>query len=229
MSSPTAHRSGLKILCAIASILHWNVRALDISQAFLQSENLRPEDRLVAIPPPMIRLPWTGTLAPPDTSLRSLPHSRRGFLLLRPLYGGRDAPMRWWITLPKRLRAHGFRQLRCDVCMFTLHNTSSQLIAYLVCHVDDILFTGTEDGLMAAEKVLRTFRAGDTENCHSRKTSFLLAFYWSAVPSHTGVSFCHNNIMPLTCNASIPPCFLTVAQFETQQNCELRFARHLEN
>ena len=130
MSSPTAHRCGIKVLCTIATRLHWHVRALDISQAFPQSENLREEDRLVVLPPPMVTLPWTGKLAPPGTSIKSLPRNRHGFLLLRPLYGGRGAPMRWWITLSKRLRAHGFRQLKCDVCMFTRHNDKAQLIAF---------------------------------------------------------------------------------------------------
>ena len=60
MSSPTAHRCGMKLLCTMATRLQWHVRALDISQAFPQSENLREEDRLVVLPPQMVTLPWEG-------------------------------------------------------------------------------------------------------------------------------------------------------------------------
>ena len=162
-SSPKAHRCGIKLLCTMATGLQWHVRALDISQAFPQSENLREEDRLVVLPPQMVALPWTGKLAQPTTSVKALPPTRHGFLLLRPLYGGRDAPMRWWITMSKRLRPHGFRQTKCDVCMFAKRNAQSQLIAFLVCHVDDVLFTGTDDGLRETEEALRIFRAGETE------------------------------------------------------------------
>ena len=163
VSSPTVHRSSIKLICSLAVALKWNVRALDISQAFLQSENLRPESRMVVIPPPMVTLPWTGSLPPMGTDLKSLPRSQHGFLLLRPLYGGRDAPMRCWVTLSKRFRSHGFTQLRTDVCTFTKYNGHGQLQALIICHVDDILFTGNEESLRATEDVLRTFRAGETE------------------------------------------------------------------
>ena len=47
--------------------------------------------------------------------------------------------------------------------MYTKHNAQAQLIAMLVCHVDDILFTGTEEGLNDTDEAQRTFRAGETE------------------------------------------------------------------
>ena len=40
------------------------IRAVDVSQAFLQPSNLSPEDRVVAIPPNMTHLPWGGKLRP---------------------------------------------------------------------------------------------------------------------------------------------------------------------
>ena len=164
MSSPTAHRSAVKIVLTLAASLHWSIRALDISQAFLQSENLRESDRMVVIPPPMVTLPWNGKLPPIGTDLKSLPSPTRGFLLLRPLYGGRDAPMRWFVTLSKRIRSHGFTQLRSDVCMFAKYDHRRMLTSFLICHVDDILFTGTDPDLILVEEILRTFRAGDTEH-----------------------------------------------------------------
>ena len=196
MSSHTAHRCGIKLLCTISTRLHWRVRALGISQAFLQSENLREEDRLAGLPPPMATLPWTGRLATPRTPVKSLPPNRRGFLMLRPLQGGRDAPMRWRMALPKRLTAHNFRQLKCDVCMFTKHNAQAQLIAFLACHVDDILFTGADDGLKDTEEALRTFRAGETENCQCVKTSFSPVCCSNEEIRHRGKYFCRKTAIP---------------------------------
>ena len=71
--------------------------------------------------------------------------------------------MRWRITLSKRLRAHGYRQLQCDVCMFTNSNQAHEVVAFPFRHVGDILFTGTDEELLINEKVLRTYRAGDME------------------------------------------------------------------
>ena len=89
---PTVRRSSIKIVCALAATTQWDIRAQGISQAFLQSENLPPESRIAAIPPPMVTLHWGGTLPPMGADLNTLPRTQRGFLQLRPLYGGRDAP-----------------------------------------------------------------------------------------------------------------------------------------
>ena len=92
VSSPTVRRSSIKIGCALAAALRWDIRALDISQAFTQSGNLRHESRLVVTPPPMAALPWKGSFPRMGADLENLPRTHRGFLLLRPLYGGRGAP-----------------------------------------------------------------------------------------------------------------------------------------
>ena len=105
-----ARRCGLEMLRTMAPRLQWGVRALGIPHAFSQSGNLRPEDRLVVRPPPMVTIPWTGKFPPPKTDAMSLPPPRHGFLLLRPFYGGRDATMRRWLTASKRLRSRGYRQ-----------------------------------------------------------------------------------------------------------------------
>ena len=162
VSSPTAHRCAVKLICAIASQLQWVIRAIDISQAFLQSSNLNERDRVIVIPPPMIHLPWTGKLPPMHTDLSRLKH-QRGFLLLRPLYGGRDAPMRWFIPSSKRLREHGFTQMKTDVCIYSKRDSHGNLAGLLVAHVDDLLFCGTATFRKEALRVIHTFRTGDVE------------------------------------------------------------------
>ena len=96
--------------------------------------------------------------------------------LIRSLYGGRDAPMRWRITLSKRLRAHGYRQLPCDVRTFAQYNGKQELIASLVWHGDDILFTGTEAELLVTEKGIRTFRAVEIAELTPSRQLTTLAF-----------------------------------------------------
>ena len=126
VSSPTANRCCVRIVITIAPIMAWGIKALDISQAFLQADNLNERDRIVIIPPPMIVPPWKGRLPPSNCDLRTLPPTTRGILLIRPLYGGRGAPMRWFLAFSQRLRDHGYRQLKSDVCVFTKYAEDSQ-------------------------------------------------------------------------------------------------------
>ena len=162
VSSPTAHRCAVKIICAVASQLQWVIHAVDVSQAFLQSSNLNPRDRVIVIPPNMIQLPWQGKLPPMHTDLSHVTH-RRGFLLLRPLYGGRDAPMRWFLSLSKRLREHGFIQMKTDVCIYSKRDSHGELTGILVAHVDDLLYCGTPTFRKEAYQAITTFRTGELE------------------------------------------------------------------
>ena len=163
ISSPTVHRCGVKVICALAAQLNWTIHAVDISQAFLQSSNLNPKDRVIVLPPAMIQLPWKGKLPPSHVDVNHLPRHTRGFLLIRPLYGGRDAPMRWFIALSERLRQHGFIQLKTDVCMFNKFDSQGNLIGMLIAHVDDLLFCGTERFRKEAITAIQTFRTGEVE------------------------------------------------------------------
>ena len=163
ISSPTVHRCGIKVICALAAQLKWTIHAVDISQAFLQASNLNPKDRVIVLPPNMIQLPWKGKLPPSHIDVNQLPRHTRGFLLIRPLYGGRDAPMRWFIALSERLRQHGFIQLKTDVCMFNKFDSHGNLIGMLIAHVDDLLFCGTERFRKEAIAAIQTFRTGEVE------------------------------------------------------------------
>ena len=162
VSSPTANRCGVKLICIISSQTKWVVHALDISQAFLQAGNLHPKERIILIPPPMVPLPWKRTLYHPETDLKKVRTSNHGFLLLRPLYGSRDAPMRWFLKLSQILRSAGLRQLQTDVCFFTYHH-QQVLDGILLAHVDDLLFTGSPAFHQRVLGALKGLRTGDLE------------------------------------------------------------------
>ena len=223
MSSPTTRRASVKLVCAIAMSLKWDRKALGISQAFLQSENLRAEDRIGVIPPPMVTMPWKGSLPAIGTDLGNPPRPSRGFLLLRPLYGCRDAPMRWRITLSGRIRSYGFTQLRSDVCMFAKHDCHRNLTSYLVCHVGDILFTGCPEDLKIIEAMLRTFRAGEIESL-SVKSPILFTGFWSNEGT-TALLPCHG-LTTQTNWRKLPQSISSViTKFRTMGNCALLFVR----
>ena len=156
------HRCAVKIICPVASQMECAIRAIDIPQAFSQSSNLHPKGRAIVIPATMIHLQWAGKLHPTNHDCSKLSR-HRGFLLLRPLYGGRDAPMRWFLALPKRLREHGFAQMKSDVCIFAKRDKGGNLTGCLVAHVGDLLFCGTPGFRKEAITAIQTFRAGGSK------------------------------------------------------------------
>ena len=150
---------------AIAVNMDCGIRALDISRSFRQADNLNERDRIAIIPPPTTVLSWTFTLHAATTDWRPLPHTRREFLPLRPLYGGRDDPARWLCVLSQRLRDRGFRQLKTDVCLFAKHTrgTNRMLQGAIAVHVDDILYAGAPNFLKETDAISRTPREGTKE------------------------------------------------------------------
>ena len=161
-SSPTVHRCGVKIMCMIAVLFSFQMRSLDVSQAFLQSDNLAESDRCIVIPPNMVKLPWTGELHSPTVNLKNLPPPTHGFLILKPLYGTRDAPLRWFMKLRKSLLSKGLRQMKSDICMYSMIE-SDELIGALIIHVDDILYVGNSRFINLVESAIKQFRVGETE------------------------------------------------------------------
>ena len=108
--------------------------SLDISQAFVQADEVAVADQIIGIHPDCIRLEgthWNGQLVINSKTLEieemmhspggnldflfddDLPdhqavktrkvissgHGPYGFLIRRPLYGSRHAPLRWWLKL----------------------------------------------------------------------------------------------------------------------------------
>ena len=100
------------------------------SHSFSQSSKLYPEDRVAVLPPQMIQKPWNGKLPPIQTDVSQLPKPAYGFLLIRSLYGGRDAPMRRFVAMSERMRSHGFNQLENDVCMFNNLDSCGNLAGF---------------------------------------------------------------------------------------------------
>ena len=162
-SSPTVHRCGTKLVLTIAAMRSFEIHSVGASQAFLQSDNLAESDRRIVIPPAMAPMPWKGQLHSPETNLNHVPPPRYGFLILKPLYGTRDAPLRWFVKLSKVLIQSGLRKLKSDICMYSKLDSLGQICGFLIVHVDDLLYTGTTEFLALVKKVVAQFRVGETQ------------------------------------------------------------------
>ena len=127
VSAPTASRDFLRwITILTVNNLDFRLGMVDISQAFLQSSYIRKNDRVIALIPPYMKFIagangrpcWNGMVSTShkivefeDQKLRitaagELKGARiqYGVKLYRPLYGSRDAPLRWFLTISQVLR-----------------------------------------------------------------------------------------------------------------------------
>ena len=129
----------------------WGLSLVDISQAFPQSDLLLPSQRVRLIPPDYVSCPWTGDLR----SDRSKRHTH-AFLTMRPLYGTKCAPLRWYNRLNSVFTEMSWHALTSDPCMYR-YTKNNKLCGLCVTHVDDILFTGDACGLAAFQKVVSQF------------------------------------------------------------------------
>ena len=178
VSAPTVGRDFLKLFLSILSLhVDWVMCTVDITKAFTQGDYVHSADRCIAVMPSYfasLSSSWEGWVA---TNLQATEFERDfedsektetqparffsevkakwGLLLYRPLYGSRDAPLRWWLSISTCLRKNGFSMLRSDCCVFgvfssdSVHATWSKDIydkveCLILLHVDDILFIGSD-------------------------------------------------------------------------------------
>ena len=126
-SAPTACRGSVPMLLTWTVVFNLSVFMVDISQAFLQAGDLSLPDKMVTTVPPYAILHDPDHLprcvdsgmplavskdikvlslneyqSPPMGKKKS--RFRRCLIARRPLYGGRDAPLRWFLRLASALR-----------------------------------------------------------------------------------------------------------------------------
>ena len=121
--APTASRISKRLLFSIAACQNWEVRTLDITSAFLQSDEIKRE--VYVKPPQDIR--------------------RRGIIwkLKKPLYGLEDSARLWYHTLRDRLIEIGCKISILDQSVFRYYDDKNNLIGMVVSHVDDLLYAGS--------------------------------------------------------------------------------------
>ena len=107
----------------------------------------------------MIFAPWEGKLHIRDANLRELPSPSHGFLISRPMYGTRDAPVRQLMKLSKCLIHMGLRRMKADICTYPKLDAMGNICGFVIVQVGDILYTGASEFLDLVKKTVSQFRA----------------------------------------------------------------------
>lgn len=114
----------------------------------------------------------------PDGTIHNLVgpgRSQMHMLLYRPLYGTRDAPLRWFHRLASALVSAGFATLKNDSCVFMRHrklnegengfvwNTKYTPTSIIMIHVGDVIFSGSATDFRMLQSCLSQFKHGAWE------------------------------------------------------------------
>ena len=142
-SAPTAARISPKAAMFVSRAMRWKIGVVDISQAFSQADLITPAQRVVVIAPWFIPTPWKRRV---DTTLDRRARPEWGWLAMRPLYGTKRAPLRWYQKLTSCFIRRQWNPCTLDPRLYRWE-WQNQMEGLAVLHVDDILVTGTEKGL----------------------------------------------------------------------------------
>ena len=133
--SPTCSKQSLRMVFATTATMKWTLHSLDITSAFLQGYQI---DRDVYLKPPF------------DVE-------EPGFIwkLKRCIYGLNDAPRAWYQRVLSEFTNLGAKQSTFDHALFMWHKNGA-LEGILVAHVDDFVFSGTDQWQKSVMDVLRS-------------------------------------------------------------------------
>ncbi|CAI7843946.1 unnamed protein product, partial [Closterium sp. NIES-53] len=131
--SPTPKMTTLRVLLHVAAQRDYELHSLDFSTAFLQGS--LHEEIWLRRPPG-----FTGSF-PPGTQ----------WSLRRPVYGLRQAPREWHVTLRTTLAALGFTPSTADPSLFLRTDTSLPPF-YILVYVDDLVFATADTAGLAHVK-----------------------------------------------------------------------------
>lgn len=148
--SPTALRESFRTFMSIAGNENFDLVSVDITAAFLQSEEL---DRIIFVEPPHdIKLPG------------------KIWRLNKPVYGLDDASRKFWLKIDQLLKSKGLRTVSGDNSFYFL-NDGKELKGMILCHVDDFLIGGLNYFIEDVIGTLRSnFEISKIERGHFRFT-----------------------------------------------------------
>ena len=114
--------------------------------------------------------------------------NRMMFLVQRPVYGSRDAPLRWRLELSQSFRQGGYQQLRSDVCVFVRHRKRKEgesnipnrpseiLIGFIMVRVDDIIFVGNEEEYTRFWGIVEEYKHGEVTRLSEKRSLSIVEF-----------------------------------------------------
>ena len=147
--SPTTSQLILQMIISLPAATGTRLRPGDISAAFLQGTGIT---RVLAM-----SLPKGGI---PDAEIQP------GSLLVakKSVYGTRDAPRGFWEALHDTLLRNGLQPISLETSAYYLPGEQGQVAGLLGCHVDDLLWAGSEATQKAVEAVQAEFKFGLVES-----------------------------------------------------------------
>ena len=125
--SPTCSRQALRIVFATAATMNWTLQSLDIRAAFLQGNGI---ERTVYLKPP-----------------REYLEEGLVWKLKRCIYGLKDAPRAWYDRVESELSTLRAKKSIFDDALFMWYDEFGKLEGILVVHVDDFVYTATDEWL----------------------------------------------------------------------------------
>ena len=129
VNSPTMTKRGRNLLCHLACHRGWRMQKADVKAAFLQGQELDPENpKFVAAAPELAQAMGVA----PGAAL----------LLRKAAYGLCQAPLAWFEAVDKTLTALGGRRCVADPCIWVFTDDNGKVIGAIGTHVDDFLITG---------------------------------------------------------------------------------------
>ena len=121
--APVAKFNTVQVLIALAATCEWDIRQLDVKNAFLHGELKEEVDMQL----------------PPGYQLTNEPN--QVCKLKKALYGLKQSPRAWFSRFTKAMIDLNYHQSRGDHVLFIKHSTTGAVTLLLV-YVDDILITG---------------------------------------------------------------------------------------
>jgi len=126
--SPTLDIVCIRLILFLASKFKWNVFQLDIQAAYLNAPIY--EDVYVKIPQGDINF-------------------GKGFWKLnKSLYGLKQSGRNWNFTISNFLIKIGFKQCKCEPCLFYYYNNKQEVTCLIGLYVDDMIITGFNHELL---------------------------------------------------------------------------------
>ena len=124
--SPTGSKLGLRLLLSTCASKGWKCKSIDFKNAFLQGI---PLDREVHMLPPK--------------DYRN-EHPNIVWLIVKPLYGLKDASRRWNKKIDTDFKDVKLVQSSLDQALYFVRDKNNELIGLLLIHVDDCIFCGID-------------------------------------------------------------------------------------
>ena len=153
--SPTAAKSTLRLVIALAANEEWDLETIDIKAAFLQGKGV---DRDIYVVPPK-EIKEEGVI----------------WKLNKVAYGLGDASRNWFFSVKEDLTKLNCKQSKLDHALFRWYNRG-RLEGVFVMHVDDFLFCGTtEFNKNVIEKISKKYKVGKRSVNHFKYVGLNMA------------------------------------------------------